>query len=186
MTCEYCSTSFALVRSTQRFCSVDCRIRAKTRRLRATNPEVYKANFKRWWSKNKKSDNERTRKWKSEHKDYISDYNLQYKKEHWETIKAQLKGRRVVRRAKLAINSTLTAREWAALQSAWGQRCAYCKTKSPLSQDHVVPVSKGGDHTLENVVPACLECNIQKSDHDVADFLVSDYLKRRILCLNQH
>ncbi|MFH1418154.1 MAG: HNH endonuclease [Planctomycetota bacterium] len=46
-----------------------------------------------------------------------------------------------------------------------GSRCQYCGTKYPtseLSLDHVVPRSQGGESSWENVVCACLRCNIKK------------------------
>lgn len=42
--------------------------------------------------------------------------------------------------------------------------CYYCKgTFNKLSIDHVIPLSKGGENTLENIVAACLECNKRKN-----------------------
>jgi 5-methylcytosine-specific restriction endonuclease McrA len=44
-------------------------------------------------------------------------------------------------------------------------RCQYCGNRLPgsqLSLDHVVPRSRGGDTTWENVVCACLSCNVKK------------------------
>ncbi len=46
-----------------------------------------------------------------------------------------------------------------------GSHCQYCGKKFPtteLSLDHVVPRSLGGKTTWENVVCACLNCNIRK------------------------
>ncbi|MFM1802207.1 MAG: hypothetical protein RJA81_1559 [Planctomycetota bacterium] len=46
-----------------------------------------------------------------------------------------------------------------------GNRCQYCNKKfSPqeLSMDHVVPRSRGGPATWENIVTACLRCNVRK------------------------
>lgn len=46
-----------------------------------------------------------------------------------------------------------------------GQVCQYCGRHFPahqLSIDHVIPKSRGGQTTWENVVCACLECNIRK------------------------
>ena len=45
--------------------------------------------------------------------------------------------------------------------------CQYCSKKLPLSQlsfDHVIPKSRGGKTTWENVVCCCLKCNGKKSD----------------------
>jgi 5-methylcytosine-specific restriction endonuclease McrA len=44
-----------------------------------------------------------------------------------------------------------------------GGRCQYCGKKAE-SIDHVVPRSKGGEHTWENVVAACSRCNSAKRD----------------------
>ena len=44
-------------------------------------------------------------------------------------------------------------------------RCQYCGKKfstHQLSLDHVVPRSRGGQTTWENIVCACLECNVRK------------------------
>lgn len=46
-------------------------------------------------------------------------------------------------------------------------RCQYCGRKfssSELSLDHVMPVSRGGKSTWENVVCACLPCNVKKGN----------------------
>jgi 5-methylcytosine-specific restriction endonuclease McrA len=43
-------------------------------------------------------------------------------------------------------------------------RCAYCGSKAD-TVDHVVPRSRGGDHTWENCVAACSTCNHRKADH---------------------
>lgn len=45
--------------------------------------------------------------------------------------------------------------------------CQYCGVAKPLSQlsfDHVLPVSRGGKTTWENVVCCCLKCNGKKGD----------------------
>lgn len=43
------------------------------------------------------------------------------------------------------------------------QRCQYCG-KGAENLDHVVPRSKGGAHTWENVVAACRRCNVRKGN----------------------
>lgn len=48
-----------------------------------------------------------------------------------------------------------------------GNRCQYCGRKyssSELSLDHVVPISRGGKSSWENVVCACLPCNVRKGN----------------------
>jgi 5-methylcytosine-specific restriction endonuclease McrA len=42
--------------------------------------------------------------------------------------------------------------------------CQYCGSTKHLTLDHVIPRSKGGQHTWDNVVTACEKCNSTKSD----------------------
>ena len=49
-----------------------------------------------------------------------------------------------------------------------GGRCVYCGAIA-TSLDHVVPRSRGGAHTWENVVSACGRCNHVKADRGVAE-----------------
>jgi 5-methylcytosine-specific restriction endonuclease McrA len=46
-----------------------------------------------------------------------------------------------------------------------GHRCQYCGASADqLSVDHVVPRSRGGLDTWENVTTACLPCNVRKGN----------------------
>jgi len=45
--------------------------------------------------------------------------------------------------------------------------CQYCSKRLPKSQltiDHVLPVSRGGGDSWENLVLACFHCNVRKGD----------------------
>lgn len=42
--------------------------------------------------------------------------------------------------------------------------CQYCGSSKRLTLDHVIPRSKGGQHSWDNVVTACERCNQTKSD----------------------
>ena len=42
--------------------------------------------------------------------------------------------------------------------------CQYCGTKGDLTFDHVVPRSRGGITSWENVVAACSPCNLRKGN----------------------
>lgn len=46
-----------------------------------------------------------------------------------------------------------------------GHRCQYCgRTDVTLTVDHVIPRSRGGSDTWENLVAACVACNNKKGD----------------------
>ncbi len=51
-------------------------------------------------------------------------------------------------------------------------RCQYCGRRfqtAELSLDHVIPISRGGRSTWENVVCACLNCNVRKGNKLVVE-----------------
>ena len=71
----------------------------------------------------------------------------------------------------LAADNDLTAAEWMSIRAAWGC-CAYCGVVTDdLQKDCVLPLSRGGRYTLENVVPACRSCNASKSNDEVTGWL---------------
>lgn len=43
-----------------------------------------------------------------------------------------------------------------------GNKCVYCSAADDLTLDHVVPLSRGGSNTAENLVTACRSCNSSK------------------------
>ena len=51
----------------------------------------------------------------------------------------------------------------AALMRRDGIRCGYCGAKAD-TVDHVVPRSRGGEHSWENCVACCSTCNHRKAD----------------------
>ena len=73
-----------------------------------------------------------------------------------------------------------TFAEWLAVLVAAQFRCTYCKTQSDhMTMDHVIALSRGGAHSLANVVPACMSCNISKRDKTVEEWLEWKKIPRR-------
>lgn len=71
----------------------------------------------------------------------------------------------------LAADNDLTPVQWAAIRRTWGG-CAYCgDTEAAVQKDCVLPLSRGGRYTLDNVVPACRSCNASKSNDEVTGWL---------------
>ncbi len=63
-----------------------------------------------------------------------------------------------------ASDGTFTAKQWKEMKAAYDNRCVYClNVFERLTQDHVIPVSKGGAHAASNIVPACKSCNCKKN-----------------------
>jgi len=45
-----------------------------------------------------------------------------------------------------------------------GWACQYCGTRGNLTVDHVIPRSKGGPSSWDNIVASCAPCNRRKGD----------------------
>lgn len=66
---------------------------------------------------------------------------------------------------------TITPADWNAILDYFGYRCAYCLVGGPLQQDHIVPITKGGGTTIDNIVPACGRCNKKKGNRNLLHLL---------------
>ena len=86
-----------------------------------------------------------------------------------QTRRARAQRRRVKRVA--ASGSDLTDLQWFAILEAWAA-CAYCGADgAALQRDCVLPISRGGRYTLDNVVPACRSCNASKCNEEVTTWM---------------
>ena len=81
------------------------------------------------------------------------------------------------------VQHDLSAEQWIRLKEAWGG-CAYCGVvDKPLQRDCVLPLSRGGRYTLENIVPACSSCNTSKCNDEVTSWLRRRRLGERTFLL---
>lgn len=56
------------------------------------------------------------------------------------------------------------------LEHIFDGECAYCDSLA-ATWDHVIPVSKGGETTADNILPSCTPCNSSKRDRDLLPWL---------------
>lgn len=77
------------------------------------------------------------------------------------------------------VEHDLSDEQWSALKAAWGG-CAYCGASGiPLQKDCVLPISRGGRYTLDNIAPACRSCNASKCNDEVTGWLRRKRLDER-------
>lgn len=60
--------------------------------------------------------------------------------------------------------------------------CQYCGRSAPdvyVEVDHIVPVARGGNAALSNLITACVACNVGKSANDATEALIGrDWIAR--------
>lgn len=85
------------------------------------------------------------------------------------------------RSLKSKLDATLTPNQWEIIKKAFGNQCAYCGKELPLQQEHFVALSKGGEYTHNNIIPACKICNCSKNATDFFEWYPrqSFYSKKR-------
>ncbi|MDZ8066991.1 MAG: RNA-guided endonuclease IscB [Nostoc sp. DedQUE08] len=68
------------------------------------------------------------------------------------------------------------------LLQKWGRKCAYCGVENlPFEIEHIHPKSKGGSDRVSNLTIACHDCNQDKGNQPVEQFLAKkpeQYLRR--------
>lgn len=124
---------------------------------------VKRAAYQRAYADAHATDLRRNRKaYEARHPDKMQAARRRWRVEHPEQSNA-ITLRRIARIRGAEI-SDLTLAQWEAIKAAHDHRCAYCGARVKLTQDHVIPLSKGGQHTASNIVPACQPCNSRKGN----------------------
>lgn len=59
---------------------------------------------------------------------------------------------------------TINISDWYAMLDAYNHACAYCGATEDITQDHIIPLIKGGLNIIENIQPLCRSCNSKKRD----------------------
>ena len=73
---------------------------------------------------------------------------------------------RVRRVRKLNAGGHHTIEQWKEVKKSFNDSCAFCFRKEPevkITEDHIHPLSKGGNDDIENIQPLCMACNRWKS-----------------------
>jgi 5-methylcytosine-specific restriction endonuclease McrA len=103
------------------------------------------------------------KQYKESHQDEIREYNQEY------SAREDVKIGRAVRERKRQARKNgaeypLTVKEWLWILEICGYTCLRCGAVANITQDHMIPLSRGGNHSADNVQPLCLSCNSSKYD----------------------
>lgn len=134
--------------------------RARSRRRYKENPDKYKALISDWWKRHP----EKRKEYRTRHKAKNPEHFMQKMREYVKKRKALKKG---------AAIRDFTASQWENMKLRFNNCCFYCgDAPEQLTQDHMIPLSRGGNHTEANIVPACMDCNNRKGTKTMEEFHV--------------
>lgn len=100
-------------------------------------------------------------------------YFREYQKKNLEKFRNYNQKRRATERELIC---NFSQEDWKACLKFFNYCCSYCgmsqsdcqnKFKVGLQQEHVIPVTSGGDYTNNNIIPACKSCNSSKNDKEI-------------------
>ena len=123
-----------------------------------------------WERKNIERVRATKRAYSAKHAKKLSAYWKKYRADHPEKTKAHNKAswhRRRAMIAKATINLTAIKKFFLLVKSKESVRCYYCQNQTSTNDvhfDHIIPLSKGGPHAVENLCASCSKCNLQKQD----------------------
>lgn len=101
-------------------------------------------------------------RWQRENPERHRARNATWQRANPEKKRESANKRRAIKRN--AIRAHINPRDWSRLVRRYHNSCAYCGINSDaMQQDHIIPLSRGGHHTIGNVLPACPTCNQSKN-----------------------
>ena len=118
--------------------------------------------------RNKENEREYRRQYLQNRRDNDPQYRLwkaQKDREYRQTPLGKLRILQAkIRRHSYDDNGNITPQQWEVTLEMFQHKCAYCGSLTNLTQDHFIPLNKGGQTSFGNLIPSCLHCNSSKGD----------------------
>lgn len=134
--------------------------RERQKAQREKRREKQAAYHRRYYEANAQKYRDRARQWRIDNPEKAKASDREYRKNNPEKLSFHSSQYQDRKRANGGDGFTLE--QWLELCEAFGNVCLCCGSSGPLTVDHVVPISLGGPHELENVQPLCKSCNCKK------------------------
>lgn len=131
--------------------------------------EDCKLDHQKEYDRNYYADNRSTKLKRNKTDDY-KNYQSYYR----ETENGKLKRRisQSKRRALIGSNTEININQYIEQLFVDLDTCYYCDNKcSELTIEHILPLSRGGTHTKDNITLACKSCNLKKGNKTEVEFL---------------
>lgn len=139
----------------------------KIRKYLEANKERLKEYRKEYHSRPevKERHKKRVYEWREKNPDKVREIQRKRRKKYPEKYRAysNIGSKNYINR-KRGAEGRYTLKEWNQLCEMYGNVCLCCKQPKKLEADHVIPISKGGSNTIDNIQPLCRTCNAKKNN----------------------
>ena len=114
---------------------------------------------KMWREANREKHLASLRKWHADHREHSRESNARWAKEHRELRRIKDSKRRLAQQN----NGEFLILE-SEVRRLYKSACAACGATGEITADHIMPLSRGGRHSIGNLQPLCKPCNSSKKD----------------------
>ncbi len=138
------------------------KVKETVRKYRLENPEIIRKRKADYHKRNKDKIIMKVSEWQKNNPERVKLQRKLFGKRH----RQEMNMRAAQRRARIRNNGVffVTKKE---IKKLYASPCFYCGADAEHI-DHLIPISRGGRHSIGNLLPACANCNHAKSNKFLA------------------
>jgi 5-methylcytosine-specific restriction endonuclease McrA len=137
----------------------------KTREWRKAHPGHSSAYNREYNKSHKKENRERHRNYAKNNPEKIRQIKADYRKNNPEAVQKH----HMTRRARKAQNGVFEVSK-KELHKLMNSPCVACGSTKSITIDHIIPIARGGAHSIGNLQPLCKSCNSSKVDKTMTEW----------------
>lgn len=144
---------------------------------RKTHREEHCKYYKQYYKDHRKEKLELAKEYQKSHKGRRREYMKNYLQTATGRLACRICRHRRRARKLAAGGDGISAEQWQRIIIKQKNKCNICHRKftktRPATMDHIVPISKEGDHDTSNIQALCKSCNSSKHDKIQKGFIIS-------------
>lgn len=174
-----------LIRKKKYYKANPSKFKERNRLWARNNPDKVNALNKKWRLANPEKTKNSIIKWVKTHPEKVSEYHRRYRgkdpqawiertlkwiREHPKEDRERVHRRYIKRHGAQGIH-TKADFETLCIVNDW--RCTYCGcllNDENITEDHMIPITRGGNDNIENITPCCRSCNSKKGTKTKDEF----------------